>query len=67
MDLERGAPADIPRLPGERVVVLDPPACRREWNAGRADTTMRPSLALDRVLAADDVARWLSIINPPQP
>jgi hypothetical protein len=61
-----GRPADIPRLEGERVVVLDPPPYQRSWNAGRVYPLMRPSLTVDRILAADEAARWLSVVKPSQ-
>jgi hypothetical protein len=61
-----GRPADIPRLEGERVVVLDPPPYPRTWNAGRAYPLMHPALTVHRTLTADEVARWFSIVKPPQ-
>jgi hypothetical protein len=61
-----GRPADIPLLDGERVIVLDPPPYVRSWNAGRAYPAMTPSLTLDRVLPADEAARWLGKVKPPQ-
>ncbi len=61
-----GRPADIPRLAGERVVVLDPPPYLRSWNAGRVYPLMRPSLEVQRVLAAGEAERWLGLVKPPQ-
>ena len=61
-----GRPADIPRLDGERVVVLDPPSYARSWNAGRVYPLMRPSLEVKRVLAADEAERWLGLVKPSQ-
>lgn len=62
-----GRPADIPRLEGERVVVLDPPPYLRSWNAGRVYPLMRPSLEVQRVLAAGEAERWLGLVKPPIP
>jgi hypothetical protein len=59
-----GRPADIPRLEGERVVVLDPPPYLRSWNAGRVYPLMRPSLEVERVLAAGEAAPWLGLAKP---
>ena len=59
-----GRPADIPRLDGERMVVLDPPPYVRSWNAGRAYPLMRPSLEVKRLLAADEARRWMERVSP---
>lgn len=59
-----GRPADIPRCDGIRVVVLDPPAYARSWNAGRAYPLMVPSLTVDARLSVDESARWLSTVKP---
>ena len=61
-----GRPADIPRLEGERVVVLDPPPYVRSWTAGRAYPLMRPSLEVQRVLPAGEAERWLGLVRPAQ-
>lgn len=58
-----GRPADIPRLEGERVVVLDPPPYVRSWNAGRAYPLMRPSFEVQRVFPADEAQRWLGLVK----
>ncbi len=62
-----GRPADIPRLGGERVVVLDPPPYLRSWTAGRAYPLMRPSVDVQRVLAAGEAERWLALVKPSRP
>ncbi len=59
-----GVPADIPAVDGRRVVVLDPPPYPRAWNTGRGYPLMRPALTLDRVLPADEAARWLASVAP---
>jgi hypothetical protein len=59
-----GRPADIPRHDGTRVVVLDPPAYRRSWNAGRLYPLMVPTLTVDARLSVDEAAAWLSTIKP---
>jgi len=59
-----GRPADIPRLDGSRVVVLDPPAYVRTWNAGRAYPLMRPGVTVDEILPEAEAARWLSVVKP---
>ena len=60
-----GRPADIPRLEGARVVVIDPPPYERTWNAGRAYPLMRPAVTVDEILPAAEAARWLSMVKPP--
>jgi hypothetical protein len=62
-----GRPADIPRLDGTRVVVLDPPPYERGWNAGRAYPLMRPAVTVNETLPAPEAARWLSKVTPPKP
>jgi len=59
-----GRPADIPRLDGTRVVVIDPPPYERTWNAGRAYPLMRPSVTVDEILPEEEAARWLSMVKP---
>jgi hypothetical protein len=54
-----GRPADIPMLDGRRVIVLDPPAYSRHWDAGRAYPLMVPELRVDRHLTAQEVAEVL--------
>jgi hypothetical protein len=48
------------------LLVLDPPSCARSWNAGRVYPLMRPSLVVNRVLPADEAARWLREVRPDQ-
>ena len=60
-----GRPADIPRLEGTRVVVIDPPPYERTWNAGRAYPLMRPSVTVTAILPAAEAARWLSKVKKP--
>lgn len=62
-----GRPADIPRLDGTRIVVLDPPPYERGWNAGRAYPLMRPAVTVSEILTAPEAARWLSLVTPPKP
>jgi hypothetical protein len=59
-----GRPADIPLLDGRRVIVVDPPPYERSWNAGRAYPLMRPTITLDRLLTADEAARWMHAVAP---
>jgi hypothetical protein len=60
-----GRPADIPRLEGTRVVVIDPPPYERTWNAGRAYPLMCPSVTVTEILPAAEAARWLSKVKKP--
>jgi hypothetical protein len=60
-----GRPADIRRLEGTRVVVIDTPPYERMWNAGRAYPLMRPTVTVDEILPATEAARWLSMVKPP--
>jgi hypothetical protein len=62
-----GRPADIPLFEGERVVVLDPPAYERTWNAGRGFPLMRPTYRVDAQLPADEAASWLAKASPAGP
>lgn len=59
-----GRPADIPRHDGIRVVVLDPPAYARSWNAGRLYPNMPPTLTVDEQLSPQEAARWLDGVKP---
>ncbi|WP_446218851.1 hypothetical protein [Micromonospora sp. IBHARD004] len=61
-----GRPADIPKLEGMRVVVVDPPPYQRTWNAGRPYPLMRPTVTVHGPLRADEAARWLSLVKPSQ-
>ena len=60
-----GRPADIPRLEGTRVVVLDPPSYGQTWNAGRTYPSMRPTMDVTEVLNQHAAAYWLSKVKPP--
>jgi hypothetical protein len=59
-----GRPADIPLLEGRRVIVIDPAPYERSWNAGRAYPLMRPTISIDRFLAADEAAEWMRKVAP---
>jgi hypothetical protein len=59
-----GRPADIPRLDGVRVVVLDPPPYERSWSPGRIYQMMRPTVRLRRILPAEEAAAWLAKVAP---
>lgn len=59
-----GRPADIPHCDGTRIVVLDPPAYARSWNAGRPYPLMAPSLTVEASLSAAETAQWLSMVKP---
>jgi hypothetical protein len=60
-----GRPADIPRLEGTRVVVIDPPPYERTWNAGRAYPLMRPSITMAEILPAAEATRWVAMVKRP--
>ncbi|MDP4502878.1 hypothetical protein [Nonomuraea turcica] len=55
-----GRPADIPRLDGVRVVVLDPPPYARTWSPGRIYPMMRGDVRLRRILPQEEAAAWLA-------
>ncbi|MER7364860.1 hypothetical protein [Nonomuraea wenchangensis] len=55
-----GRPADIPRVAGVRVLVLERPAYERSWPAGRIYPMMRPDVRLLRILPAGEAAAWLA-------
>jgi hypothetical protein len=61
-----GRPADIPKLEGVRVGVLDPPPYERSWNAGRLYPRMRPAVSVTGVLPPDEARHWLGLVKPPQ-
>jgi hypothetical protein len=61
-----GRPADIPKLEGVRVVVLDPPPYERSWNAGRAYPLMRPTVTVTGMLPPDEAGHWLGLVKPSQ-
>lgn len=58
-----GVPADIPVVDGARVVLLDPLAEARTWEAGRQFAQMVPTVRLVRVLDRDEAA--LRIVSVP--
>jgi hypothetical protein len=57
-------PSDIPVTDGERVVVIDPPAYPRSWNAGRAYPLMTPTMRVDRQLSRQEAHDWLARAKP---
>lgn len=59
-----GTPSDIPVIDGTRLLVLDPPAYERAWNAGRMFPGMPGSLTLTGVLSADEAAHWFAYVKP---
>ncbi|MFB7783867.1 hypothetical protein ACFC1D_14245 [Streptomyces vinaceus] len=60
-----GKPADIPVVDGIRLVVLDPPAYRRSWPAGRFFPGMTGELVYDRALEPAESAALLARIAEP--
>ncbi|WP_117211413.1 hypothetical protein [Allorhizocola rhizosphaerae] len=58
-----GRPADIPRLDGYRIVVLEKPPYERTWNAGRVYPLMPPSVTVDAHLTPAEVSDWLAKIG----
>ncbi|MFB7981878.1 hypothetical protein [Streptomyces vinaceus] len=60
-----GKPADIPVVDGVRLVVLDPPAYRRSWPAGRFFPGMTGELVYDRALEPAESAALLARIAEP--
>lgn len=58
-----GRPADIPRVAGVRVLVLDRPAYERSWRGGRIYPLMRPDVRLRRILPAGEAAAWLARVT----
>ena len=60
-----GRPADIPRLEGTRVVVLDPaPSYLQTWSAGRIYPSMLPTVDVTEILNQHSAAYWLSKVKP---
>ncbi|UOE20999.1 hypothetical protein NI17_007500 [Thermobifida halotolerans] len=59
-----GVPADIPLLRGERVLILEEQTYPRSWNAGRLYPLVEGSLWVVEELAADQVERWWSLVEP---
>ncbi|MET7299328.1 hypothetical protein [Embleya sp. NPDC005575] len=66
MALERGLPADIPVVDGERVLVLDPPTYERTWNAGRFHPHITGELTLEAVLNRAETEAYLAKAAPPR-
>ncbi|MEU7341247.1 hypothetical protein [Streptomyces sp. NPDC007074] len=62
-----GAPADIPVVDGVRLLVLDPPPYERSWQAGRFFPGMTGELVLERVLGAEESARWFAGVGAGKP
>ncbi|MBC2868342.1 hypothetical protein [Streptomyces mexicanus] len=61
-----GTPSDIPVVDGVRLLVLDPPPYERGWPAGRFFPGMTGDLVLERVLDAEESARWAARCAPPR-
>ncbi|WP_338702783.1 hypothetical protein V2W30_35945 [Streptomyces sp. Q6] len=59
-----GTPSDIPVVEGSRLLVLDPPPYERGWPAGRFFPGMTGDLVLERVLTAEETARWSAHVLP---
>jgi hypothetical protein len=59
-----GTPSDIPVVDGVRLLVLDPPPYERGWPAGRFFPRMTGDLLLERVLSAEETARWATLCAP---
>lgn len=55
-----GKPADIPVVDGVRLVVLDPPPYRRDWDASRFFPGMTGELVYDHALAPEESAALLA-------
>lgn len=55
-----GNPADIPRVNGVRLVVVDPPPYQRSWPAGRFFPGMTGDLVYEGPLAPEDAAALLA-------
>ncbi|MGW7312561.1 hypothetical protein [Streptomyces sp. NPDC054865] len=60
-----GNPADIPVVDGVRLVVLDPPAYRRNWPAGRFFPGMTGEVVYDHALAPEESAALLARVAKP--
>lgn len=59
-----GNPAGIPLVDGVRLLVLDEPAYRRSWPAGRFFPGMRGDVILERALEPEETERWFSHVSP---
>lgn len=59
-----GVPADIPVVNGTRVVVIDPPAYRRTFPAGRRFPLMPATLRVDGMHLPEDLGAWWPHIKP---
>ena len=62
-----GRPADIPLFDGARVVILDPPAYERRWQAGRAFPLMRPTCVVTATMSPQEADAWLAKARPAGP
>ncbi|MFF4324055.1 hypothetical protein [Streptomyces sp. NPDC001568] len=60
-----GKPADIPVVDGVRIVVLDPPAYRRNWPAGRFFPGMTGEIVYEHALAPQESAALLARVATP--
>lgn len=60
-----GTPADIPVVDGVRLVVLDPPAYRRNWPAGRFFPGMTGELVYERTLTPEESSALLARVAEP--
>jgi hypothetical protein len=60
-------PADLPVFDNDRIVVLDPPAYPRSWNAGRSYPLMRAAVRVDGILTAEEAAVLLAKMQPAKP
>ncbi|MEW1626219.1 hypothetical protein AB0387_02140 [Streptomyces sp. NPDC089173] len=59
-----GNPAGIPLVDGVRLLVLDEPAYRRSWPAGRFFPGMRGDVILERALEPEETERWFAHVSP---
>ncbi|MGW7052763.1 hypothetical protein [Streptomyces sp. NPDC054887] len=60
-----GRPSDIPVVDGVRLVVLDPPAYRRNWPAGRFFPGMTGDLVYGNALTPEESAALLARVAEP--
>jgi hypothetical protein len=59
-----GNPADIPRVDGRRLLVLDPPPYQRTWGVGRFFPMMTASISLTRVLPVEETQALFRQVSP---
>ncbi|MFD6952131.1 hypothetical protein A6A08_18930 [Nocardiopsis sp. TSRI0078] len=62
-----GAPAQIPTIDGEHVLVLDEQPYPRSWNAARRHPQVRGWLEIESELDAEEAALWWERIAPAEP